>query len=157
MQGSIIASFHRASVYGNDVSEEDKNKLHKALRSHLAEFAQQHIAPVSEDIHVKNINSLADIISAECNVLLLNGGFRIGIAQKVLNLYLKYLWCLEQIPPPPHCPFDSLIIAKLPQSSRVSWTQLDDIPRYLAFVVAAKRPAGTKLLAEWEHEQYQSA
>jgi hypothetical protein len=45
--------------------------------------------------------------------------FRVGTAQKALNLYLKYLWCLGEIKTPPHCPFDRGIIQMLPVSERV--------------------------------------
>ncbi|SDJ63273.1 hypothetical protein SAMN05216338_105731 [Bradyrhizobium sp. Rc2d] len=32
------------------------------------------------------------------------------VAQKVLNLLLKYYWCLARIPEPPYCPIDRIII-----------------------------------------------
>lgn len=45
--------------------------------------------------------------------------FRIGSAQKALNLYRKYLWCLGYIPFPPHCPFDATIIDQLPVCQKI--------------------------------------
>lgn len=48
-------------------------------------------APVSEDQHIQNISNLAASISRNCSPLLSEGGFRFGIAQKALSVYLKYL------------------------------------------------------------------
>jgi hypothetical protein len=82
--------------------------------------------------------------------------FRIGSAQKALNLYLKYLWCLGLIARPPHCPFDYRILAKLP-TCNVKWTQLDSIVKYKEIVGEAEQLAkGKRLsLADWELEEWQ--
>lgn len=74
--------------------------------------------------------------------------FRIGVAQKALNLYLKYLWCLDRIPVPPHCPFDSTVLREL--ELEFSWTRSSKIEDYKSWVEHAKVAAGTKTLAEWE-------
>ena len=37
--------------------------------------------------------------------------FKIGHSQKLLNLMLKYYWCLEWLKyTPPHCPIDRMIL-----------------------------------------------
>ncbi len=113
--------------------------------------------PVSEETHVQNIVRIKDTISKECSTFLING-FRLGVAQKALNLYLKYLWCLGIItPPPPHCPFDRIIIEKLPEEIRVPWTQINDVDTYLRLVEAAKKitAAQKRSLADWELNAYQ--
>ena len=55
---------------------------------------------------------------------------------------------------PPHCPFDSRIIQKLPPIDRLNWTQLDDMKDYSRLVAAARAAAGTLPLAEWELRVY---
>src|SRR5208282_1517190 len=87
--------------------------------------------------------------------------FPIGRAQKALNLFLKYLWCIGEICEPPHCPFDSVIIAKLPKGTCPSWTKLDRIGDYRNLVEAAKKfvaetkdPADDSSLATWELRKY---
>lgn len=152
-----IASLQRASVYTSQATDLDRRNLGQALRAILTETAEQYTKPVSDEVHVKNIVRLADAISAKCGAFLVDRHLRIGIAQKALNLYLKYLWCLEQIPTPPHCPLDSIVIAHLPQTVQVSWTQLDNVPTYLALVAAAKEIAGGQSLAEWELKVFQGA
>ena len=152
---AVIASLQRASIYSSKASDMDRRALSEAMRAILIEIAEQYTTPISDDAHVKNIVRFADTISEKCCASLVNGRLRIGIAQKALNLYLKYLWCLDQIPTPPHCPFDSRIISHLPRDVQVSWTRLDDITTYLALVASAKRLAAEQSLAEWELHVYQ--
>ena len=82
------------------------------------------------------------------------GRFRIGRAQKALNLYLKYLWAFGWIPPPPHCPFDSVVLRELslPKKHDIPWTKMDDVDVYRAWIEAAKRKAKTcgLCLPRWE-------
>jgi hypothetical protein len=49
-----------------------------------------------------------------------------GIAQKLLNLYLKYLWCVGYIVEPPHCPIDRIIIGKTSFRDRLNWTEMGE-------------------------------
>ena len=158
---SINAAFQRANVYADSKAYTDKNrqKLRGALAVLLRKQAKQYYAaPVSEAQHNANICTIAaDLTTAFVGAnLLRNDTFRIGIAQKAFNLYLKYLWCLGWIKDPPHCPFDFGIIAKLPltaqQRQALQWTELDSIGDYQALVDAAKKVADDKQLsvAEWE-------
>ena len=105
-------------------------------------------------MHLKEICSLADYLTTNHSETLKNGRFRIGTAQKALNLYLKYLWCIGAIPEPPHCPFDFQIIKRLPGIRQVPWTRLDDAESYKLLVTAARRAAGPLSIARWELEVY---
>ena len=154
---AINASLQRAFVYTPDASFLERRQLWKCLREALIGITETYSQPVPEEAHIQNIVNLADTISGDCSNFLVNGRFRIGNAQKALNLYLKYLWCLEQIPMPPHCPFDSRIISRLSKDVQVSWTRLDDIDSYRALVDAAKDVAGRLSLAEWELQVYQES
>jgi len=154
LSSSIIASLQRSSVYAPGASESDRLELGKILRKSLIDIAKQYSVLVTEETHLKNITQFADNVSSKCKSFLLHGRFRIGIAQKALNLYLKYLWCLDQIPTPPHCPFDSRIITLLPENKQVPWTKFDDITIYNSLVVAAKKIAGSLSLSEWELHVY---
>ena len=85
--------------------------------------------------------------------------FRVGNAQKFLNLYWKVAWLSKRTSIKPiHCPFDSIIMRKLPKNVRVPWTQFDTIEEYKALVEAAKETAGKKrTIADWEMEIYWNA
>jgi hypothetical protein len=157
LQSSIIASLQRTSVYSPQANVLGKKFLTMTIRSNLQEIVKQYSVLVPEEEHVQNIIRLSIAVSTKCGSTLLNGRFRIGNAQKALNLYLKYLWCLDQIPTPPHCPFDSRIIAKLPSRVQIPWTRIDDINIYISLVDAAKLVAAGLSLAEWELLNYPGA
>lgn len=43
----------------------------------------------------------------------------------------------------PHCPFDSIVLARIPGCDKVRWTQFDSTAEYQRIVRAAKSIAGT--------------
>lgn len=155
LYSAVNASLQRASVYNSTATQQQRDQLRKAMRDALEHIGHEYVKSVSEDRHLSNIESLAIWISNQCGASLLGSCLRIGIAQKALNLYLKYLWCFGRIPSPPHCPFDSVVIDKLPSEAYVAWTRLSDPKQYTALVEAAKRKAGSTPLPVWELEIYQ--
>ena len=48
----------------------------------------------------------------------------IGIAQKAVNLYLKYMWCFGWIPEPPHCRIDRTVLEAVDDQD--DWTKMDE-------------------------------
>lgn len=76
--------------------------------------------------------------------------------KKALNRYLKYLWCLGELPMPPHRPIGSIVLKMIPEFAEECWTQLDSPKRYMAKIGAAKRIADEdyRPLVEWELEAY---
>jgi hypothetical protein len=153
----VAASFQRAHVYADEALARDRARLHTDLRAELKRIGEQYATLVKGPDHVQNIVELAARISESSRPALAGGRFRLGIAQKALNLYLKYLWCLRRIPTPPHCPFDRLIIARLRECNDVSWTRLDSKTDYEKLVAAAERAADGKSIAEWELGAYNLA
>lgn len=151
---SIMAALQRASVYKKEATANERAAFRDELRTVLLELAGQYSETVTEKQHVENISLLADRASGRCGICLEGERLRFGIAQKALNLYLKYLWCAGRIPMPPHCPFDSIVISKLPSAVWTPWTRIENVAVYLALVSAAKAVAGTVPLAEWELRIY---
>ena len=85
--------------------------------------------------------------------------YRYGIAQKLLNLYLKYLWCIKLIHTPPHCPIDRIIINKL--KLKCNWTQINDEKYYRRIIEKIKKTikldevhSPNESIAEWELKVY---
>ena len=151
---TLMATVQRAGVYSPGSRKKERKRFQTNLRSWLEKNAQSYANQVTEEEHIRNIVELsASLTSAHANVLK-NGRFRIATAQKALNLYLKYLWCLGKIRSPPHCPFDFQIIAKLPNYTGPSWTKLDREEDYRALVQAAKAKAQTSSLPAWELRAY---
>jgi len=152
----LQATLQRARVYAPGLSERVHERFRAGLRDVLEGTASDYALTVGEPQHLVRIADLAKRMSADHSEALRGGRFRIGPAQKALNLFLKYLWCMGWIPTPPHCPFDARIIGRLPTRDRVNWTTLDDLAQYQGLVVAARGLAGSKSLAEWELYEYNS-
>ena len=152
----------RGCIYKNvnEISETQKSALRTRLRELLeqyeSDFNQNTSIESLEEKHLTNLKALSDTVSCEFPDILDGGKFRIGSAQKLLNLYLKYLWCLGLIGEPPHCPFDANIIAviedELPDGTERTWTQTNDLKSYRAWVHAANRKAHAEGLSvpQWE-------
>ncbi|MFB3789581.1 MAG: hypothetical protein ACE15F_24760 [bacterium] len=154
---TLMATVQRADVYTSDPDVKDRKAFRNALRSKLEQIAQGYKKQVPEETHIRNIVNLSTSLTSAYAKVLKDGRFRIGTAQKALNLYLKYLWCLGKIPPPPHCPFDSLIIAKLPAYKGPRWTALASEQEYRTLVSIAKDKAQRTPLAVWELQIYNKA
>lgn len=141
-------------IYKKGLPQEKEIKLvgfKTYLKNKLAQYAQQYKEEISEKKHNENIEKLTQEITAEYQDILHEGNFRIGITQKLLNLYLKYLWASDKIPTPPHCPFDSIVISSL-QLKNIRWTALKSIGEYKFLVEEAKKLAKDKNLSKWELE-----
>lgn len=154
---TLTATVGRARVYKSGLSERARKPFQSALRSQLEMIARGYESEVSEEVHIQNVIGLSAALTTDHANVLRDARFRIGSAQKALNLYLKYLWCVEKIPAPPHCPFDFQIIVKLPEYVGPSWTVLDSERDYRALVVAAKAKAQGIPLAIWELQTYNNA
>jgi len=157
---TMMATGQRGNLYCKDASEENKEKFRRKLREKLEEFALKYRDPIDDELHCAHIESLSSDISEACKETLTDKRFRIGSAQKALNLYLKYLWCLGILRnPPPHCPFDRIILQDILKFSDEKWTQVDDIAKYKVWVEKAKDQAKKKkmTIAEWELELYNKA
>lgn len=147
---SVFGALGRSNTYSDSASENDKQDFRNGLREQLREIGSRYYLTVTEEKHLANIVELSDALTSKFSSCLKNGRFRIGIAQKALNLYLKYLWCANFIPAPPHCPFDSIIIGYLPECGNLNWTTIDNVDDYLKLVKAAKNVAKDRTIAEWE-------
>jgi hypothetical protein len=106
----------------------------------------------SDNLHVEFIQETADRLSGDHSDALHNGRFRIGIAQKLINLHLKYLWAAALVPEPPHCPLDGIVrdIANL----EYDWTSNDSIDDYKRAIDALKSLAKPRTLSVWELEEF---
>ena len=150
-------AFQRGSVYDADAKDAAKDEFREAIKQRVGDIVQSKYAKgrVSSADHTQEIADLAEWVSRHHGALLANGRFRTGVAQKLLNLYLKYLWCWDKIPEPPHCPFDRTIMEKLGSAQDVKWTDMDDIAEYESLVRSAEELSGDQLsLAQWELREF---
>jgi hypothetical protein len=154
---ALNGTAQRGKLYREGSGETERRALRSALRRALENLIEQYRNGLSEAEHIANIDQLAQMLSAEHADALNSGRFRIGSAQKALNLYLKLLWCLDRIPTPPHCPFDAIVLSRVPGCEHVRWTQLDSLPEYQRIVACARTAAHDGSLAEWELHLYTAA
>lgn len=154
-QLTLSAVTQRGGVYRTNLSEAERRPVHRTLRKLLRDLSSQYAnGSVSDDQHNANIRNIAETVSQLHSPLLRDDAFRIGSAQKALNLHLKYLWCLEVIPMPPHCPFDAYVLREIPGWRTRRWTAIAAIDQYADLVAAARQVAGGTPLAEWELSVY---
>lgn len=154
LMSSIIAALARSKTYNSDATDKKRKDLRKKLRINLKELAIQYHNNIDNETHICNIKKLANEISSQFRDILRNGQFRIGCAQKALNLYLKYLWCIGEIKEPPHCPFDSFIISKIREYNGPKWPEINTINEYQTLVEQARKAARNESLAKWELRLY---
>jgi hypothetical protein len=135
---SISAAFGRANVYNKDCkSDKIKNEFKKKLSELIIEITKDYKGNVDEETHLENIIKVSEL-EDDC---LANGKLNYGVSQKLLNLYLKYLWCLDLIPMPPHFPVDRKIQVALKQKTIISWTKDMNKVNYMEIIKVAKQKA----------------
>ena len=140
-------AFQRANIYKENFSEKIRTDFRKALRTKVESFVKKkYHQKVEQEQHIEIIKELVNFsynLTIEGNCIPIN----FGVAQKLLNLYLKYLWCLEEIPTPPHFPVDRIIQEKLIKILKdnkldclklLPWTQFEDDKHYKKVIESAK-------------------
>ena len=147
------ASVQRTGLYKPNTDHGDfQTNVMAYIRHHLL---PQYVNTVSEEQHLTNIQELV-AEATTYGIVVLKDGYRYGIAQKLLNLMLKYMWCLGHIAEPPHCPIDRIVIDKTSLKGRVNWTEIVDQTQYVRVINSVKAVANVKQLsvAQWELEYY---
>lgn len=135
-----MAAFQRAGIYVDNVSNEKKIKFSNALQSYVKdEVAPKYEAIISEKEHLFNIWALSEL-SGKFSTILNNDKLNFGVAQKMLNLYLKYMWCLGKIKAPVHFPVDRRIQKEM-KLKVIPWTKMSGTKgekEYLSVINHAK-------------------
>lgn len=104
---------------------------------------------IGEDRHIDNIQKLKDYVEKNFSDLLQNCSFTFGTAQKLLNLFCKYLWCMFEIKKPPHCPIDQKVLQAC-KIKNVSWTKIDSKEKYCEIIHCIRESIGSRSIAIWE-------
>jgi hypothetical protein len=153
---SINGGFQRNSIYnGKSVKEKDRKLFRGFIKEevHSLYIKSYKSKAVTGCDHVQNLWELKGRIEKEHSGFLKNEEITLGTVQKVVNLYLKYQWCVgDSGHTPPHCPIDAIIIEELglKGKEKVSWTKLSDKASYLNLINKIKEKAVDEPIAEWE-------
>ena len=160
--------FQRANIYKEKVSEKVKKVFREQLRAYIEALVEiKYITEVTEEEHIKNIKGIVKL----SNINTIQGKsipINFGVAQKLLNLYLKYSWCSGRIDTVPvHFPVDRLIQDRLNEEAKQigipgielkPWTRFEDEEDYMKVIKLAKKIKANKYandkktLAEMELE-----
>jgi len=155
------ASVQHSSLYKRSASKntgDQKNKFKNTIIAYIKEnIIPQYKETVEESHHCENIRNLIDSANEADTGVLGQDGYKYGMAQKVLNLALKYYWCLGLIKEPPHCPVDRIVIDKTVFRGKVNWTQILTEKEYLAIISAIRALAEKEncTIAQWELSSYE--
>ena len=144
-------------TYAKTASEQRKQQLRLAARTTIDGIVVRYRTSVQIRDHDESICDLSDLLSAEFALALRDGTFRIGTAQKLLNLYLKFLWCFGHISEPPDCPLDRVVQENARVSPLVNWTQIRTSGEYRQTMSRLREAVGQcgyvhLSLAQWELE-----
>jgi hypothetical protein len=145
------SAFQRANVYSKDAEQVDRDEFVKLFRKKLISLEKVYAEGVSEVDHIKNLIMFKEELSADFPKVLADGRMLLGVAQKAVNLYVKYLWVLDFIPQPPHCPVDRIILNKV-GINNINWTTLDNVDEYWSVIETIRKVADKNKLSipEWE-------
>jgi hypothetical protein len=154
---TLSAAFQRANIYINTtVIDKDKNKFKEELKV----FIEKELLPtyknenrLTDEQHINNIE-LISIFSRKHNSILTKGSLNFGVSQKLLNLILKYLWCLFDYPEPPHFPVDRRIQEITSYSPIIAWTRIDKSDDYMK-IIGHLRDQTKSSIAHYEIEHFE--
>ena len=155
------ASVQHAALYKNGVWQNQRDQIDifksKIIGHVKTKVLPQYNVTVGEEQHCRNIRDLINYANTIDAGLLGENGYKYGAAQKVLNLCLKYYWCLGQIKEPPHCPIDKIIIDKTIYRGKINWTQMLTEKEYLKVISAVRSLADREncSIAQWELDNYE--
>lgn len=137
MQGA----FQHIKIYPEGFTLEDKEEFKHKVREKLYKIGKDYTnSEVPSATHLSTI----DVLSKKF-------GFSFGVAQKLLNLYLKYLWCMGEIKIPPHCPVDSQILKQV-KINNPPWSKMSerDYKNAIDKIEKESKNKGFENMAEWE-------
>jgi len=149
---SWSAASQRANIFAKNMTEEDRkrerNKIKKTVFEIFDEFESKEV--ITEDLLVQKILYLVKNFNSN------NFRFNVGHSQKLINILLKYYWCLGWLKnEPPLCPLDRIVLSKAQIKSEgktPSWTKMDNIEDYKKYIKEIKKIADPKSVALWELE-----
>jgi hypothetical protein len=147
----------RGNIYVKAPCELKKAKFRYELKGQIENYAESltemRTPEIVDENHNALIEGLSNDLSRKFPDLLKDSRFRIGSSQKVVNLYLKLLWCANLAPEPPHCPIDGVVIRKLLCQDDL-WTELDSVCDYKSLIQLCRTLAKHESIANWELREY---
>lgn len=159
LSNTISAAFQRAGVYRKGANKQEQVELDKQKRKfrenigdYLIKLGEEFDSTSDHDERIKGLKRYIDTVGShllEKNKISLRREISFGVVQKLVNLYLKYLWCLRKCKRPPHCPIDAEILKKGKAEKFGPWTKIDE-KKYKGVIEKIKETIKSDNLAGWE-------
>jgi hypothetical protein len=153
---SFNGAFQRAKVYKKGRTNKEKAVFRKAIRKEIRLILEREgydVKTPSSEGHIKILEEIKESIDGKFQKILDKGSINLGVVQKLVNLHLKYRWCLGWVKTPPHSPFDRVILTKLKFKDTPSWVRMNDMKEYRDWIKRAADEAkagGYENIAGWE-------
>ena len=158
LRNTLTAAVQRAGVYQPGTDMRTKTRFRKAGEKWLTEFGARYVrATVTKDGWCDEIHSVCRSLEQEFKHHLRGGRIRFGIGQKMVSLYLKYLWLMsfDEAKRPLFAVLDRGVMKAAGISG--NWTHLDNRIEYIRIVEAVDRHAlqsGYIDGAQWEADEW---
>jgi len=108
-----------------------------------------------------NVKRIEQFRLATADTVLQQGKLTFGVAQKILNLFLKYCWSLGWSVEPKDCPIDSRILGKLwgEGERRIIWSTMDqeEYEKVMEKVDKKRKKRGDLSRAMWEFKEWEES
>jgi hypothetical protein len=148
------ASVQRNLTYVKNASETERKKFKDSIHKFLKKLEPLDEKPIAESQHIENIKKLIQYAEEIGGQILYNGEFKVANAQKLINVYYKYLWCAGLCGMPVHCPVDRTVL-EIAGIHDKNWTDMRALQEYLEIIAKLKEIIGKgKPLAVWELKNY---
>ncbi len=112
MDSTIRAGFMMNPVYSTKNTKE-RESARCELKILLLSYYLKGYNKEKRTNSKEHINEIEKFQKGICSIEGFKDNLNFGTAQKLLNLFLKYLWICKDFSIPPHCPFDSIVLKKL--------------------------------------------
>ena len=152
---TIAGAFQRNHIYKDSIDNKTKANFRNYIESLLEQIKIKYAETVSEKSHLANLDKLKRDVENQYRNILFNSAISFGTIQKLLNLYLKYMWTCGFIKEePPHCPIDKNILKKI-KDHKTNWTKMDKIGYCKAIKKIKKKAFEEQLsIAGWELKNF---
>ena len=143
-------------TYAANATDQHRETVKLWLKSYLVQLGKRHqLRSLSEEEHLQEIRVLAAEASRIHARALHDGRFRFGVAQKLVNLYLKYLWSVGIVSAVHHCPLDGIINSEA--NLGYEWNTSDSEEEYVHAIFKLRTHVGGEVLQDWEIRAFQVA
>ena len=160
LRNTVNAALQRACVYDDGVDTKLKGEFKVAAKQWLEEFGERYEHSTADSkLWCDEIQRLSEVLDQGFGPYLRDGKIKLGICQKMISLYLKYLWLIsgDEEKKPLFAVLDRGIMKAAGVANAPNWTLLDDMEEYIRVVRAVDDHAQRAHLgdgAQWEADEW---